>query len=40
MKMQHAIAADRDGIVRAITMSVGDVVREGEPLECFATFVK
>jgi acetyl/propionyl-CoA carboxylase alpha subunit len=32
MKMEHVIAADRDGIVRAVTMSVGDVVREGYPL--------
>ncbi len=32
MKMEHVIAADRDGIVRAVTMSTGDVVREGYPL--------
>ena len=31
MKMEHVIAADRDGIVREITMSEGDVVREGLP---------
>jgi acetyl/propionyl-CoA carboxylase alpha subunit/acetyl-CoA carboxylase carboxyltransferase component len=32
MKMEHVIAADRDGIVRAISMAVGDVVREGFPI--------
>jgi len=32
MKMQHVITADRSGIVRAILMSVGDVVREGYPI--------
>ena len=32
MKMEHVIAADRDGIVRAISMVVGDVVREGFPV--------
>ena len=32
MKMEHVIAADRDGIVRAVTMSAGDVVREGYPI--------
>ena len=32
MKMEHVIAADRDGIVREITMAVGDVVREGFPI--------
>ncbi|HMS59854.1 MAG TPA: carboxyl transferase domain-containing protein, partial [Tepidiformaceae bacterium] len=32
MKMEHVIAADRDGIVREVTMAVGDVVREGYPL--------
>ncbi len=31
MKMEHVIAADRDGIVRAVTMVEGDVVREGYP---------
>jgi acetyl/propionyl-CoA carboxylase alpha subunit len=32
MKMEHVIVADRDGIVRAVTMGVGDVVREGYPI--------
>jgi len=32
MKMEHVIAADRDGIVREITMTAGDVVREGYPI--------
>ena len=32
MKMEHVIAADRDGIVRQITMAEGDVVREGYPI--------
>ncbi len=32
MKMEHVIVADRDGLVRAVTMSVGDVVREGYPI--------
>ncbi|MFM8377093.1 MAG: biotin carboxylase N-terminal domain-containing protein, partial [Phenylobacterium sp.] len=32
MKMEHVIAADRDGIVRAVTMAPGDVVREGYPI--------
>jgi acetyl/propionyl-CoA carboxylase alpha subunit/acetyl-CoA carboxylase carboxyltransferase component len=32
MKMQHVIKADRSGIVRAVSMSVGDVVREGYPI--------
>ncbi|MEJ2130635.1 MAG: acetyl-CoA carboxylase biotin carboxyl carrier protein subunit, partial [Gammaproteobacteria bacterium] len=32
MKMEHVIAADRDGIVRQTTMSVGDVVRQGYPI--------
>ena len=32
MKMEHIIAADRDGIVRAVTMAAGDVVREGFPI--------
>ena len=32
MKMEHVIAADRDGIVREITMGAGDVVREGYPI--------
>jgi len=32
MKMEHVIAADRSGIVRQVTMAVGDVVREGYPI--------
>lgn len=32
MKMEHIIIADRDGIVRQLTMSEGDIVREGYPL--------
>ena len=32
MKMEHVIAADRDGIVRQVTMGQGDVVREGHPI--------
>ncbi len=32
MKMEHVIAADRDGVVRQITMAEGDVVREGYPI--------
>ena len=32
MKMEHVIAADRDGIVREITMARGDVVRERYPI--------
>lgn len=32
MKMEHIIIADRDGIVRQLTMSEGDIVREGFPL--------
>lgn len=32
MKMEHIIVADRDGIVRQVTMSEGDIVREGYPL--------
>ena len=32
MKMEHVIAADRDGVVRQITMAAGDVVREGYPI--------
>ena len=32
MKMEHIIAADRDGIVREITMATGDVVLEGYPI--------
>ncbi len=29
MKMEHVVVADRSGIVRAVTMAVGDIVREG-----------
>jgi acetyl-CoA carboxylase carboxyltransferase component len=29
MKMEHVISADRSGIVRQVTMAIGDVVREG-----------
>ncbi|MDE2892911.1 MAG: carbamoyl-phosphate synthase large subunit [Chloroflexota bacterium] len=32
MKMEHVIQADRDGIVKGIACSVGDVIREGFPL--------
>lgn len=32
MKMEHVISADRDGIVKALGCSVGDVIREGFPL--------
>ncbi len=32
MKMEHVIAADRDGVVREITMAQGDVVRESYPI--------
>jgi len=32
MKMEHVVAADRDGIVREVTMAAGDVVREGYPI--------
>ncbi len=32
MKMEHVIAADRDGIVQALACAVGDVIREGFPL--------
>ncbi len=32
MKMEHIIKADRDGIVRQITMNEGDVVLEGYPI--------
>ena len=32
MKMEHVIAADRNGIVRQVTMAEGDVVREGYPI--------
>ncbi|MGE0624019.1 MAG: carboxyl transferase domain-containing protein [Pseudomonadales bacterium] len=32
MKMEHVIRADVTGIVRAVTMTAGDVVREGYPI--------
>ena len=32
MKMEHVIQADRDGIVKGVACSVGDVIREGFPL--------
>ena len=32
MKMEHVINADRSGVVRAVSMSVGDVVLEGYPI--------
>ena len=32
MKMEHVVSADRDGIVKALGCSVGDVIREGFPL--------
>ena len=32
MKMEHVIAAEHDGVVRKVTMSSGDVVREGYPI--------
>ena len=32
MKLQHDIRADRDGVVCAVSMSQGDVVREGYPI--------
>jgi acetyl/propionyl-CoA carboxylase alpha subunit/acetyl-CoA carboxylase carboxyltransferase component len=32
MKMEHVITADCSGIIRRITMSVGDTIREGYPL--------
>ena len=32
MKMEHVIAAAQDGIVREVTMTQGDVVREGYPI--------
>lgn len=32
MKLQHDIKADRSGLVCAVSMSVGDVVREGYPI--------
>ena len=32
MKMEHVIAAECDGVVRQVTMTAGDVVREGFPI--------
>lgn len=32
MKMEHIIVADCNGIIREITMSLGEVVREGHPI--------
>ena len=32
MKMEHVITAPHGGIVRAVTMAPGDVVREGYPI--------
>ena len=32
MKMEHVIQADRDGIVKSLACSIGDVIREGFPL--------
>ena len=32
MKMEHVIVADRSGIVRGVSMAVGDVVLEGYPI--------
>jgi acetyl-CoA carboxylase carboxyltransferase component len=32
MKMEHVIAAEHDGIVRQVTMTAGDVVREAYPI--------
>ena len=32
MKMEHVIAAPHAGIVRGVTMTVGDIVREGFPI--------
>lgn len=32
MKMEHVIIVPRDGIVRKVTMTVGDVVQEGFPI--------
>ena len=32
MKMEHVVSADRDGIVKALGCSIGDVIREGFPL--------
>ncbi len=32
MKMEHVIQADRDGVIKGVACSVGDVIREGFPL--------
>mgnify|MGYP001170486761 CR=1 FL=1 len=32
MKMEHVISADLSGVVREVTMSTGDIVREGFPI--------
>jgi len=32
MKLEHVITADRSGIVRAVSISVGDSIREGYPI--------
>ena len=32
MKMEHVVAADRDGVIQAVACAVGDVIREGFPL--------
>jgi acetyl-CoA carboxylase biotin carboxyl carrier protein len=32
MKMEIPVLADADGTVRAVTVSTGDVVQEGDPL--------
>ena len=32
MKMEHVINADLSGVVREVTMSTGDIVREGFPI--------
>ncbi len=32
MKMEHVVTADRTGIVRAVRVAVGDVIREGFPI--------
>ena len=32
MKMEHVISASLNGVVRRITMNVGDIVREGDPI--------
>ncbi|MCH7802071.1 MAG: carbamoyl-phosphate synthase large subunit, partial [Chloroflexi bacterium] len=32
MKMEHVITADRNGIIRGVTVSIGDTIRQGYPL--------